>query len=57
MTTKTLGGAFTPKLDKDSGRVRLVKSSGYKKNASQKIAARKSKKVRVTRTVKGFQRQ
>jgi hypothetical protein len=55
MTTKTLGGAFTPKTDK-SGRVRLVKSSGYKKNASQKIAAKKSKKVRVTRTVKGFQR-
>lgn len=46
MTTKPLGG-FATETD-SSGRVRLVKVYGHKKNTSQKI--------RVTKVVKGFQR-
>lgn len=55
MSTKSVGAGFTTKTDK-SGRVRLVKVYGYKKSAPQKIRERKSKRVRLTKAVKGFQR-
>lgn len=55
MTSKSLGGGFTAKQD-ESGRVRLVKVYGFGKDASKRIRDTKSKRVKVTKAVKGFQR-
>lgn len=54
MTSKSIG-RFNAKPDK-SGRVRLTKVYGAGLDASKRIRMKKSKRVRVTKTLKGFQR-